>query len=155
MTETIYFSWKQWREALRDTPMENLNAIKRFMKGDLCRGRGSRQRKLGKSRFCNVFKVSQYGRELATQYFAKSLQSDSKLCGDFWCLSVLRLTSHVSPRTRKGLSWRQYYPRIQGTFPRCIRPRCVNNAAHFGGPQLSFQRVCHLREQADVVLASR
>ena len=47
----------------QDTPMivptrEHLDLVKKLLTGDIYVGRGSRQRQLPKSRFCNVFKVS-------------------------------------------------------------------------------------------------
>ena len=47
----------------------NLDLVKGLMVGDTYIGRGSRQRNLPKSRFCNIYKVSQYGRTAAIEHF--------------------------------------------------------------------------------------
>ena len=44
---------------------EQLDNVRRLMAGDEYIGRGCRQRELPRSRFCNPFKVSEFGRELA------------------------------------------------------------------------------------------
>ena len=49
----------------------HLDSIKRLLKGDVYIGRGSRQRSLPKSRYCNTFKVSQVGRSVAIRVFGK------------------------------------------------------------------------------------
>ena len=41
---------------------EHQDVVKRMMVGDTYIARGSRQRNLLKSRFCNIYKVSQHGR---------------------------------------------------------------------------------------------
>ena len=47
----------------------HLDAVKRLLMGDLYIGRGSRQRSLGKSRYCNNYKVSEFGRDAAITKF--------------------------------------------------------------------------------------
>ena len=54
----------------------HLDAAKRFLKGDLFIGRGSRQRPLQKSRYCNNHKVSEYGRDVAIAMFREILLHD-------------------------------------------------------------------------------
>ena len=64
----------------------HLDSIKRPLKGDLYIGRGSRQRSLGKSRYCNTYKVSQYGRPMAISKFRETMLADKGLhrsCGQF------------------------------------------------------------------------
>ena len=51
----------------------HLDAVKRLLKGDLYKGRGSRQRSLGKSRYCNNYKVSEFGRDVAISKFREML----------------------------------------------------------------------------------
>ena len=51
-----------------------------MMIGDCYVGRGSRQRYLGKSLYCNKYKVSEYGRERAISQFAHKLKGDSQSC---------------------------------------------------------------------------
>ena len=53
-----------------------LDSVRRLLKGDLYIGRGSRQRSLVKSRYCNTFKVSEVGREMAIDKFRESLRQD-------------------------------------------------------------------------------
>ena len=50
----------------------HLDSIKRLLRGDVYIGRGSRQRSLPKSRYCNTFKVSQVGRSLAISSFRQA-----------------------------------------------------------------------------------
>ena len=57
----------------------HLDSIKRLLKGDLHIGRGSRQRSLAKSRYCNTFKGAQYGRSAAIAGFREVLLSDQQL----------------------------------------------------------------------------
>ena len=56
-----------------------LDSIKRLLKGDVYTGRGSRQRSLPKSRYCNTFKVSQVGRSVALSSFRQALLADPVL----------------------------------------------------------------------------
>ena len=72
----------------------HLDAIKRPLKGDRYIGRGSRQRSLLKSRYCNTFKVSQYGRSVATSSFREALLGDRALYSSLWTLSGTRLVCH-------------------------------------------------------------
>ena len=48
---------------------EHLDNVRRLMAGDEYIGRGCRQRELPRSRFCNPFKVSEFGREMAISLF--------------------------------------------------------------------------------------
>ena len=59
----------------------HLDSVKKFMRGDLYIGRGSRQRSLGRSRYCNNFKVAEVGRDRAIQEFRTYLLGDKKLHG--------------------------------------------------------------------------
>ena len=107
-TSTPYYSVLGMAES--DTPMvlpirANLDAIKRLMIGDYCIDRGSRQRGLSKSIFCNTNKVSAVGRERAIQLFEKDLSGNSKLCERLWTLSGLRLS--VSLHTEPGVPRRR------------------------------------------------
>ena len=72
----------------------HLDSIKRLLRGDVYIGRGSRQRSLPKSRFCNTFKVSQVGRSLAISSFREALLSDHVLLNSLWTLSGTRLVCH-------------------------------------------------------------
>ena len=72
----------------------HLDSIKRLHKGDVYIGRGSRQRSLSKSRYCNTFKVSQVGRSLAISSFREALLADSVLLNSLWTLSGTRLVCH-------------------------------------------------------------
>ena len=57
----------------------HLDSIKRLLRGDVYIGRGSRQRSLPKSRYCNTFKVSQVGRSLAITSFRQALLAGPRL----------------------------------------------------------------------------
>ena len=72
----------------------HLDSIKRLLKGDLYIGRGSRQRSLGKSRYCNTYKVSQYGRSTAISKFRETLLADKGLHRSLWTISGTRLVCH-------------------------------------------------------------
>ena len=72
----------------------HLDSIKRLLRGDLYIGRGSRQRSLPKSRYCNTFKVSQVGRSLAILSFREALLADPVLLNSLWTLSGTRLVCH-------------------------------------------------------------
>ena len=83
-------------ETFDSTPMvlpirEHLDVVKRLLLGDYYIGRGSRQRGLGRSTFCNDFKVAVYGRQEAINRFAYKLSTDAELRGRLWTLSGLRL----------------------------------------------------------------
>ena len=74
-----------------------LDGIRRFMGGALYFiGRGSTQRGLKRSRFCNDFKVSVYGRDEAIWRFEQKLKSDPELRESLWTLSGLRLVCHCT-----------------------------------------------------------
>ena len=73
-----------------------LDVIKRLLKSDLYIGRGSRQRSLVKSRYCNTFKVSQYGRVGAIAGFRDALISDRKLHSSLWTAALLRRAMGMS-----------------------------------------------------------
>ena len=86
-------------ENFGDTPMVLpisgcLDSVKRLLKGDLYIGRGSRQRSLTKSRYCNTSKVSEVGREMAIDKFRESLLQDQALYRSLWTLSGRRLLCH-------------------------------------------------------------
>ena len=72
------------------------DGIRRFMRGDYYIGRGSTQRGLKRSRFCNDFKVSVYGRDEAIWRFEQKLKSDAELRESLWTLSGLRLVCHCT-----------------------------------------------------------
>ena len=71
-----------------------LDSVKRLPRGDVYIGRGSRQRSLPKSRYCNTFKVSQVGRSLAISSFRQALLADPVLLNSLWTLSGTRLVCH-------------------------------------------------------------
>ena len=54
-----------------------LDEVKRMMKGDVCIGRGSRQRGLLRCRFCNTFKVVVNCRTRAIQKVGRTLENRS------------------------------------------------------------------------------
>ena len=86
-------------ESFAQTPLVvpvrgHLDSIKRLLRGDVYIGRGSRQRSLPKSRYCNTFKVSQVGRSLAISSFRQALLSDHVLLNSLWTLSGTRLVCH-------------------------------------------------------------
>ena len=64
------------------------------MVGDMYVGRGSRQRGLTKSVFCNPFRVSDYGRSHAVKLFKLHLDGSDELQRDLWLSSGLRLFCH-------------------------------------------------------------
>ena len=72
----------------------HLDSVKRLLRGDVKIGRGSRQRSLPKSRYCNTFKVSQVGRSLAISSFREALRADPVLLNSLWTLSGTRLVCH-------------------------------------------------------------
>ena len=72
----------------------HLDSIKRLLRGDIYIGRGSRQRSLHKSRYCNTFKVSQVGRSVAISSFRQALLADPALHNSLWTLSGTRLVCH-------------------------------------------------------------
>ena len=74
----------------------HLDSIKRLLKGDSCIRRGSRQRSLGKSRYCNTCKGSQYGRPMAISKFRETLLTDKGLHRSLWTISGTRLVCQVT-----------------------------------------------------------
>ena len=75
----------------------HLDPIRRFMKGDLKNGRGSRQRKLLCSRYCDNYKVAEVGRAKAISLFRQHLCGDKVLYGSLWTLSGRRLVYRCKP----------------------------------------------------------
>ena len=75
----------------------HLDSIKRLMVGDFYIGRGSRERGLTKSVFCNTHEVSTVGRERAIELFDKDLSADQNLLDQLWTLSGPRLVCHCTP----------------------------------------------------------
>ena len=63
-------------------------------------GRGSRQRSLQKSRYCNNYKVAVYGRDVAIAKFREMLLQDKSLHRSLWTLSGRRLICHCRPTER-------------------------------------------------------
>ena len=74
-----------------------LDGIRRLMRGDFFVGRGSTQRRLKRSAFCNDYKVSAYGREEAIWRFEQKLKTDQEVRESLWTLSGLRLVCHCTP----------------------------------------------------------
>ena len=72
----------------------HLDSIKRLLRRDVYIGRGSRQRSLPKSRYCNTFKVSQVGLSVAISSFREALRADPVLLNSLWTLSGTRLVCH-------------------------------------------------------------
>ena len=72
----------------------HLDSTKRLLRGDVNIGRGSRQRSLPKSRYCNTFKDSQVGRSVAISSFREALRADPVLRSSLWTLSGTRLVCH-------------------------------------------------------------
>ena len=70
------------------------------IRGDNRIGRGSRQRKLDESRYCNECKVSQSGRDVAIRKFKESSQSNQALQDGLLSLWGLRLVCHCRPQER-------------------------------------------------------
>ena len=81
---------------------EHLDNVRRLMKGDEYIGRGCRQREreLPRGRFCNPFKVSEFGRELAVNLFEQYLDSSQELTRELKSLSGKRLLCHCSKDQR-------------------------------------------------------
>ena len=75
----------------------HLDSIKQLMLGDIYVGRGSRQRNLKKSLWCNPFKVSEHGRALAVSKCEHHLRTDQDLNEALWQLSGARLVYHCRP----------------------------------------------------------
>ena len=74
-----------------------LDEVRKFMRGDYNIGRGSTQRALTQSLFCNGYKVSVYGRKEAIWRFEQQLKSDPVLRETLWTMSGLRLVCHCKP----------------------------------------------------------
>ena len=75
---------------------EHLDAVKRMLVGDIYTGRGSRQRNLPKSPFCNIYKFSQYGRSTSIEHYRKYIRASSTLRSAIWTLSGCRLLCHCT-----------------------------------------------------------
>ena len=75
----------------------HLDSIRSFTKGDLYIGRGSRQRKLLRSSYCNNYKVAEVGRAQAISLFREHLHGDKALYASLWTLSGRRLVCHCKP----------------------------------------------------------
>ena len=110
-------------EGFEDTPMvvpvrSHLDSIKRLLKGDRYIGRGSRQRSLGKGRYCNTFKVSQYGRSVAISCFRGSVGRQSSLC---LSMDIVRNATSVSLSPFGELPRRHIDRRVQEILSMCIR----------------------------------
>ena len=69
----------------------HLDSVKRLLKGDVHIGRGSRQRDLPKSRYCNNYKVSEVGPDAAIAGFRDAFLQDKILYASLWTLSGTRL----------------------------------------------------------------
>ena len=78
----------------------HLDSINRLMTGDCFFGRGSRQRSLKRSIFCNTHKVSAVGRDRAIEMFKEDLSASPILLSRLWTLSGLRLVCHCVPSQR-------------------------------------------------------
>ena len=57
---------------------------KRFMLGDLYIGRGSKQRNVTRSRFCNPYNVVHYGSNQAVSPFTQYLDDDISSRSEVW-----------------------------------------------------------------------
>ena len=130
---TPYFSVLGMTEA--DTPMvipirANLDAIKRLMIGDYYIGRGSRQRGLSKSIFCNTHKVSAVGRDRAIQLFERDLSGNSSLYERLWTLSGLRLVCHCTPNQacHADVLIRKFREKYPGAYDRTM-PSSIPSAS--------------------------
>ena len=108
-------------EGFENTPMVvpvrgHLDSIKRLLKGDRYIGRGSKQRSLGKSRYCNTFKVSQYGRSVAISSFREASLADRVLYASLWTLSGTRFVCRPSENCHGDTD-----RRVQEILSKCIR----------------------------------
>ena len=106
-------------ESFSDTPMVlpisgHLDSIARMMVGDYYIGRGSRQRALGQSPFCNDFKVSVYGREMATEG-SKKLQYDTSTGSH---VDALGPTANMPLQIDSIMPWGHHHT---VSFERCSR----------------------------------
>ena len=77
--------------------VDTWNSVKQHMLGDIYVGRGSRQRNLKKSLWCNPFKVSEHGRALAVSKFEHHRRTDQDLNEALWQLSGARLVCQCRP----------------------------------------------------------
>ena len=91
-----------------------MDDIKRLLKGDCYIGRGSKQRRLAKSVFCNPYKVSQHGRYEAIRLFSQYLKGNETLRSKMWTLSGLRLICHC--RSPRGVPRRRANFRVPQDF---------------------------------------
>ena len=66
------------------------------MTGDRYVGRGSRQRNLPKSRYCNIYKVAEHGRASALTLYQQHLDSSAELKRSIWTLTGCRLLCHCT-----------------------------------------------------------
>ena len=72
----------------------HLDSVERLLNGDVYIGRGSRQRALPKSRYCNNFKVSKVGPDAAIAGFRDAFFRHKILHASLWTLSCTRLVCH-------------------------------------------------------------
>ena len=100
----------------------HLDLFKRLMIGDHFLGRGSRQRGIAKSVFCNTHKVSVVGRNRAIQLFESDLSEDRNLLERLWTLSGLRLVCHCTPNQacHGDVLIRKFSELYPGAFDRLI-----------------------------------
>ena len=75
----------------------HVDSIKKLMVRDVYIGRGSRERQLRKSVFCNRPKVAVVGREKGKELFGRDLQADADLQARLWTLSGVRLVCDCTP----------------------------------------------------------
>ena len=67
-----------------------------LMVGDIYIGRGFGQRSLPKSWFCDIYKISQYGRTAAIEHYCKYLSENPGLRSATWTLTGCRLLCHCT-----------------------------------------------------------
>ena len=94
--------------------------VRKFMRGDYYIGRGSTQRVLTQSLFCNDYKVSLYGRKEAIWRFEQKLKCDPVLRETLWTMSGLRLVCHCKPtqECRGDAIIREFRQQFPGAFDR-------------------------------------
>ena len=78
----------------------HLESVRRLLQGDVYIGRGSRQRALPWSRYCNNFEVSEHGRDAAIAGFRDMLLQDGALYASSWTLSGTRPVCHCPANER-------------------------------------------------------
>ena len=78
----------------------HLDSVRRLLQGDVYIGRGSRQRALPWSRYCNNFEVSEHGRDAAIAGFRDMLLQDGALYASSWTLSGTRPVCHCPANER-------------------------------------------------------